>query len=293
MQKTYNEFIENILNTRGRFACGDEYHERHHIVPKCVGGGNEEENLIDLFAREHYEAHRMLAEENPENRGLVYAWSCMAFVSRNDMQRYKLTAEEYEETRKAFSRAATGRKMSEEAKRKLSIQHTGLHKGEKNNFYGVHMTGESNPFYGKKHTEETKQKMKDNHVDISGAKNPFYGRHHTEETKRKIRENSPSTSGFHNPACQPVYCIELDEIFWGARHVQNKYGIGESSVRVSITSKSRGGHNPETGEPLHWLYVYDKTRKDGTFIDGAITLGYITQQQVDKYFNELYEKENE
>lgn len=290
MQDTYKEFIHNILNTRGRFACGDEYHERHHIVPKCMGGGNEEDNLIDLFAREHYEAHRLLASENPDNRGLVYAWSCMAFVSRNDTQRYQLTAEEYEEVRKAFSKAATGKEMTEETRAKLSIRHTGLHKGEKNNFYGVHMTGDSNPFYGHKHTEEAKKKMRDNHADFSGEKNPFYGKHHTEESKIKIKENRPSTAKFNNPACKPVYCIELGEIFWGARDVQNKYGIHESAVRISITSKYCAGHHPETGEPLHWLYVYDKTRKDGSFVKGAITLGYITQQQVDEYFDELYKK---
>ena len=74
MEETYEQFIQNILNTRGRFACGDEYHERHHIVPKCMDGGDEEENLIDLFAREHFEAHRLLALENPDNDKLVYAW---------------------------------------------------------------------------------------------------------------------------------------------------------------------------------------------------------------------------
>ena len=31
MEITYQDFIQNILNTRGRFNCGDEYHERHHI----------------------------------------------------------------------------------------------------------------------------------------------------------------------------------------------------------------------------------------------------------------------
>ena len=50
---TYEEFINNILESRGRFACGNEYHERHNIVPKSIGGTNDEENLIDLYAREH------------------------------------------------------------------------------------------------------------------------------------------------------------------------------------------------------------------------------------------------
>ena len=70
----YREFIDNILQTRGRFSCGDEYHERHHITPKCMSGENDENNLIDLFAREHFEAHRLLALDNPENEKLVYAW---------------------------------------------------------------------------------------------------------------------------------------------------------------------------------------------------------------------------
>ena len=97
---TYEKFINNILETRGRFACGDEYHERHHIVPRCVGGTNEEYNLIDLFAREHFEAHRLLALENPENNGLQYAWWNMCQIQGNDGQdRYIPTAEEFEHSK--------------------------------------------------------------------------------------------------------------------------------------------------------------------------------------------------
>lgn len=42
-----------------------------------MGGTNDEENLIDLFAQEHFIAHRLLTEENPDNEKLVYAWWCM------------------------------------------------------------------------------------------------------------------------------------------------------------------------------------------------------------------------
>ena len=62
---TYNEFIDKIINERGRFNCGNEYHERHHIIPKCLGGTNNKDNLIDLYAKEHFEAHRLLSLENP------------------------------------------------------------------------------------------------------------------------------------------------------------------------------------------------------------------------------------
>ena len=69
---TYNEFIQNILSTRGRFNVNG-YKERHHILPKCMGGNDDKENLIDLTAQEHYEAHRLLAIENPDNNSLQLA----------------------------------------------------------------------------------------------------------------------------------------------------------------------------------------------------------------------------
>ena len=116
----YEDFIQDILNTRGRFACGDEYHERHHIIPKCIGGRNDEENLIDLYAKEHFIAHKLLATENPNNNSLVYAYGCMAWAINDNQERYEVTPEEYEEARMAFSKSMKGKLKSEEHKKKLS-----------------------------------------------------------------------------------------------------------------------------------------------------------------------------
>lgn len=104
-ETTYEEFIQNILDTRGRFNCGDTYHERHHIVPKCMGGSNEKENLIDLFAREHFIAHKLLAQENPDNDKLTYAWWRISTTTNEHTQeRYQLTEEEYEEVKNILSK---------------------------------------------------------------------------------------------------------------------------------------------------------------------------------------------
>lgn len=156
---TYDEFIQNILDTRGRFACGDEYHERHHIVPKCLGGTNDDENLIDLYAREHYEAHRLLAIEHNDNKQLTYAWWLMSNMTNKHEERYKLTAEEYEEVRLAYSETVkqrrgklhpnygkplpewhkkrlselmTGRKLSKERRKQISESHKGIGSRGKN-----------------------------------------------------------------------------------------------------------------------------------------------------------------
>ena len=165
--ETYEDFIQNILNTRGRFACGDEYHERHHIVPKSCGGANDENNLIDLFAREHFEAHRLLAIENQDNEKLVYAWWCMSTLPGSSKRREDITPNEYEEARISFIK-----------------------------FY----SGENHPMYGKHHSEETRKKMKENHADVFGENNPFYGKRHSEEVRNKISESrAGKNTGENNP----------------------------------------------------------------------------------------------
>ena len=153
---TYKEFISNILETRGRFACGEEYHERHHIMPKCIGGSNDESNLIDLFGREHFEAHRLLAEENPKNKNIQYAWWSMAHCGGRDCQeRYVPTPEEYESARRAHSE---------------------------------NMSGTKNPNYGRKHTEEAKKKISD--ARKANPKAYWKGKRLPESTKRKISQNN-------------------------------------------------------------------------------------------------------
>lgn len=99
---TYEEFINDILNTRGRFACGDKYHERHHILPLSCGGNNDKDNLIDLFAEEHYMAHKLLALENPNNDKLQFAWWQMCHCKKEDRE-YEVSAEDYAIAKEAHS----------------------------------------------------------------------------------------------------------------------------------------------------------------------------------------------
>lgn len=56
-KKYYYQLIEyRKINT----LPNDIYGEYHHIIPKCIGGTNTNENLIRLTAREHYIAHLLL-----------------------------------------------------------------------------------------------------------------------------------------------------------------------------------------------------------------------------------------
>lgn len=52
------------------------YH-KHHIVPKHMGGTDDEENLIKLTIEEHAEAHQKLYEEYGKKEDLV-AWKALS-----------------------------------------------------------------------------------------------------------------------------------------------------------------------------------------------------------------------
>ena len=203
----YNEFINSILNTRGRFNCGNEYCERHHIVPKCLGGDNGTENLIDLYAREHFIAHKLLAQENPENEKLICAWWRMCNIKNKRDELYEPTPEEYEEARKCFAQMASqrmmgennpnygksknkGKSFTEEHKKKLSDVRKGKYTGEKN-----HRFGKPSAMRGKCHSDETRQKQseaakaswtEERRTKQSGGNNSMFGKSHTEEIRAKI-----------------------------------------------------------------------------------------------------------
>lgn len=108
---TYNEYISQIIKERGQWNIPDgDYWEGHHIIPKCMGGTgstkNKDDNIIRLYAREHFIAHRLLAIENPTNYMLLNAYVMMAFPSSPTQggNRYELTPEEYEEARIKWSK---------------------------------------------------------------------------------------------------------------------------------------------------------------------------------------------
>lgn len=109
------------------------YKERHHIIPKCVGGSNLKENIVALTAREHFICHRLLVKIYPESHGLQYALWAMCNQHAGNCQRdYKINSYTYERLRKLVSAMSTklyaGRKMSPESIAKGVAKRTGQKK---------------------------------------------------------------------------------------------------------------------------------------------------------------------
>jgi hypothetical protein len=74
-QTIYNKLINRALI---RESNPVEYYESHHIVPRCLGGKDNKDNLVNLTAREHFIAHLCLVKIHPGNGSLVRAAVMMA-----------------------------------------------------------------------------------------------------------------------------------------------------------------------------------------------------------------------
>ena len=71
------QLIYDQLCKRGQERVLESYTEKHHIVPRCIGGSNEVSNLTDLTWREHQLAHKLLTKIFPENVKLARAANMM------------------------------------------------------------------------------------------------------------------------------------------------------------------------------------------------------------------------
>ena len=57
----YEKLYQSIIKNRQRTPYNG-YTEKHHIIPRCLDGSDDEINLVRLSAREHYICHYLLTK---------------------------------------------------------------------------------------------------------------------------------------------------------------------------------------------------------------------------------------
>ena len=68
----YQAHYDRLIQ-RARNRVLDGYVERHHVLPKCMGGSDAADNLVQLTAAEHFVAHQLLCKLHPGVKGLTFA----------------------------------------------------------------------------------------------------------------------------------------------------------------------------------------------------------------------------
>lgn len=199
------------------------YLETHHIVPRCMNGTNDSENLINLPAREHFICHLLLPKIYKGTEFEYKLWiAAHRFIYGNDMKnkikiksnQYKVIKENFskfrskankgegnpnygnrwnQEQRDNLSKQKKGKSLEEimgkeranAAKQKMSIaQKSRKHKK------GYHLSEETRRYMsvtrkGKNKSDEFKKKCSERMIgNTLGKANK--GKHHTEETKLKL-----------------------------------------------------------------------------------------------------------
>lgn len=214
---TYTNFITDIINKRGQFNCGNEYHERHHIIPKCLGGTDTSDNLIDLYAHEHFIAHKLLALENPDELKLIQAYNIMAFAHNKKQGRYELTPEEYEEARKIVSQS-----LKERYKDKTQHPCYGTHISEERKQLISSINKGNKYCVGRKVSQETKDKIG------NANRNP------SKETREKMSaaQKARNLSGENNPRAKKVMRISDGKIYGCMKEAALDNKINYSTFRT-------------------------------------------------------------
>ena len=152
--KIYSIIIENAKENI-RFRGDGNYYEKHHIIPRCMGGKDNKENLVLLTAREHFICHKLLYKGYKNVPKLYHAYRMLGTMDSNG-KRYKISSGEYEVIKKLFSKYISelhkGRKFTEEHLRKLSENNP-----NRGGLKEDHKKAISESLMGRKLSEEHKQ----------------------------------------------------------------------------------------------------------------------------------------
>jgi hypothetical protein len=213
--KIYNSLVERAKNRKLT-----TYKEKHHIIPKCMGGSNKKENLVELTAREHYIAHLLLVKIYPNNSKLKYAmWAMInGWQSNSIIRDYKISSRMYEIIKMNYSIVAKeqltfNNPMKNELHRKKLSESL---MGENHILYGKSYDDVVGKEKADKWRESIRKSLLTSEKWINSMKNPNRGKKISKALSgvkfsqthiQRLKENHADFSGKNNPRAISVQCI--------------------------------------------------------------------------------------
>lgn len=178
-KKHYQKLIETRKNLKRNKK--NEFFEKHHIIPKCIGGSDKKENLILLTPKEHFIAHLLLTQmyTGKEKAKMCYAFFTMCMCNNN--QNRKISAKQFELAKKLISENCSGKYAPFYGKKLSKLSKENIKK---------RMIGDNNPSRkygvwnkGLKLPSQTQESNKKRSISLTGHK-------HSLETKIKMSKSA-------------------------------------------------------------------------------------------------------
>ncbi|MEO6303752.1 MAG: HNH endonuclease signature motif containing protein [Bacteroidia bacterium] len=103
----YKNIYDNLISSRqilNRNKRDGNYYERHHILPRSLGGANDKINLVLLTAKKHFIAHLLLVKlyEGKEKRKMAWALWRMSTGKTNNNKNRIMSSSQYQSIRLLF-----------------------------------------------------------------------------------------------------------------------------------------------------------------------------------------------
>jgi len=135
--RIYAEFISDRLTKQ---PAKPDYFEKHHILPRSLGGGNEKSNIIRLRPEDHLFAHLLLAKIHGGSMWHAVCAMLMTSSKRPQSEKY----------------VCISRRVYAKARVNAAAAHSVLMRGR--------FTGEDHPMWGIPCSELAKQRTRERHA---------------------------------------------------------------------------------------------------------------------------------
>ena len=207
------------------------YTEVHHIVPKCMGGKNEDSNLCVVTFKEHVILHKILCILHPEIGELFHAVYLLLnlkgreyFVTVRDAEFYRKRSIEYlREINLGKNNPAYGKKISEKHKQAISR----ANKGKKKSFLTRQRM--SNAQKGKHASKETKELLSKIHTGMK-----THTEEHKKELSNKWKLNNPRAgvdmTGENNPSSRKIFGPD-GTVYKSIKYCASVIGVSYETMR--------------------------------------------------------------
>ena len=97
LDNKYTKWYMSIIDNAKVRPTPLGYIDRHHILPKSLGGSDSKENMIELTAKEHFVCHLLLTKMvfGLNRRSMIFAARNMLYGTANQ-ERLRITGKIYE-----------------------------------------------------------------------------------------------------------------------------------------------------------------------------------------------------